>query len=121
MPRVPPVVIYRVTGGAAYLIAWQQHPDRTWWARIIWVQCEGEAYRGAEARVDARDIAKVVGQDYSKVPRRRLDPAGPVTPPTRGTPAGPAGPRIAPGSRAGAAPIRSPTTERRQVADWEAR
>lgn len=72
MPHVPPVVTYRVTGGAAYLLGWQQHPDRTWWARLLWLECEGEAVRGAEAQVDARDVIQINGQDYSKVPRRQL-------------------------------------------------
>jgi hypothetical protein len=77
MPRVPPIVRYRVTGGAAYLVAWQQLPDRSWWARILWVELEGDTYRGAEARVDARDVEQVPGQDYSQVPRRRVDPRRP--------------------------------------------
>ncbi|TDD25002.1 hypothetical protein E1287_37720 [Actinomadura sp. KC06] len=72
--RPPPVVTYRVIGGPAYLLAWEKHPDRTWWARLLWVEITRDGYTGRHARVIADDIAPIPGQDYRAVPRRGLDP-----------------------------------------------
>ncbi|TYK47168.1 hypothetical protein [Actinomadura decatromicini] len=72
--RVPPVVTYRPTGGPAYLVAWEKHPDRTWWARLLWIEIAGDGYTGRHARVTADDVAPIPGQDYRAVPRRGLDP-----------------------------------------------
>ncbi|WP_433145282.1 hypothetical protein ACQPZ8_01815 [Actinomadura nitritigenes] len=73
--RVPPAVTYRPAGGPAYLLAWEQHPDdRSWWARILWVEVARDGYTGRHARVVAADVAPIPGQDYSTVPRRRVSP-----------------------------------------------
>ncbi len=74
MGNVPPVVAYRVTGGPAYLVAWERHPDRSWWARVIWIEIARDGYTGKHARVRAEDVAPVPGQDYRAVPRVRVDP-----------------------------------------------
>jgi hypothetical protein len=69
---VPPVVYYKLTAGPAYLIAWRQNPDRTWWGLLAWISFDGEIYRGAEAWAISSDLRKMPGQRYSDVPRRRL-------------------------------------------------
>ncbi|MFA1547917.1 hypothetical protein [Actinomadura chokoriensis] len=89
--RVPPVVIYRAISGPAYLLAWEQHPDRTWWARLAWLEVRRDGHAGRHARVAADDVGPVRGQDYSVVPRRRLgrrhrppgDPTDPRDPANR--------------------------------------
>ncbi|GAB2812581.1 hypothetical protein GCM10022221_07720 [Actinocorallia aurea] len=70
--QVPPVVRYRLTGGAAYLLAWGRRPDRSWWALVVWLETEGDGCRGARAWVDAADVRRLPGEDYGKVPRREL-------------------------------------------------
>jgi hypothetical protein len=82
MPRVPPVVIYRPTGGAAYLLAWERLPDRPgWWAHIMWIEYKDEhTIHGAEARVHQRDVGQMQGQDYRSVPRHRPKPTLPSDP-----------------------------------------
>jgi hypothetical protein len=74
--RVPPVVAYRTNGGPAYLLAWEQHPDRSWWAQLLWVEITRDGYTGRHARVAAGDVAPIAGQDYRAVPRRRVSPRG---------------------------------------------
>jgi hypothetical protein len=88
MSRVPPVVVNRNTGGAAYLLAWERLPDRPgWWARLMWLEFkDNDTIRGAEARVHQRDVKQIQGQDYRNVPRIRVTTAMRVTPPTRATP-----------------------------------
>ncbi|QXJ22167.1 hypothetical protein AGRA3207_003126 [Actinomadura graeca] len=71
--RIPPAVIYRATHGPAYLLAWEQHHDRTWWARLLWIEIHPDGYTGRHARVVAADVAPIPGQDYASVPRHRID------------------------------------------------
>lgn len=84
MPRVPPVVTYRPTAGAAYLLAWERLPDHPdWWAHIMWLEYKDTTtLRGTEARVHQNDIQQLSGQDYATVPRRRIagDPTDPRDP-----------------------------------------
>jgi hypothetical protein len=80
---VPPAVTYRAIGGSAFLLGWDQQPDRSWWARILWIELDRDGYTGRHARVAGSDVAPIPGQDYSTVPRRRLDPrARPPSDPT---------------------------------------
>ncbi|NEA23812.1 hypothetical protein [Actinomadura bangladeshensis] len=72
--RIPPVVTYRAIGGPAYLLAWEQHPDRTWWARLLWLEIRRDGQVGRHARVAAGEVAPIAGQDYRSVPRERLEP-----------------------------------------------
>jgi hypothetical protein len=83
MPRVPPVVTYRPTGGAAYLLAWERLPDHPdWWAHIMWLEYKDTTtLRGTEARVHQSDVQKLPGQDYRNVPRRRARITGDPTDP----------------------------------------
>ncbi|MDX6738669.1 hypothetical protein [Actinocorallia sp. A-T 12471] len=71
---VPPVVRYRLTGGAAYLLAWGRRPDSSWWALLVWLETAGDGCRGSRAWVVAADVARLPGEDYAKVPRRELPP-----------------------------------------------
>lgn len=76
--NVPPMVINIHTGGPAYLIVWEQEPDRSWWAYLAWIEYTDIGWRGREARVIGADVQEIPGQDYSRVPRRRVD--GPQDP-----------------------------------------
>ncbi|WP_173100403.1 hypothetical protein [Actinomadura verrucosospora] len=69
---VPPAVTYRAIGGPAFLLAWEQHPDRSWWARILWVELGRESCTGRHARVAGDEVAPIAGQDYRTVPRHRV-------------------------------------------------
>lgn len=84
--RVPPIVDYRVVDGPAYLIAWRQGDDGSWWGLILWLTFDGETLRGAQAWAISDDLLRVPGQKYSNVPawrrdrRRRWRPTDPTDP-----------------------------------------
>ncbi|GAA3199412.1 hypothetical protein [Actinocorallia longicatena] len=70
---VPPVVLYRMARGPAYLLSWGRRPDRSWWAQLLWIELTGEGgWRGSRAWVDASDVSRIPGQDYRAVPRENL-------------------------------------------------
>ncbi|MBC6463479.1 hypothetical protein [Actinomadura sp. HBU206391] len=73
-PLLAPVVRSRTTGTYAFLLGWEQRPDRSWTARIAWLQKEGVTWRVVDLLVQADEINPVEGQDYSEVPRRYEEP-----------------------------------------------
>ena len=69
---MPPAVTYRAIDGPAFLLGWERHPDRSWWAKILWIEMNPDGYTGRHARVPGAEVTPIPGQDYSKVPRHRL-------------------------------------------------
>lgn len=71
----PPVVRYRMTGGPAYLLAWGQRPDGTWWALLVWLEVDADGgFKGSRAWADASDVQRLQGQDYGGVPKKKIHP-----------------------------------------------
>jgi hypothetical protein len=63
----PPRVEVRLPDGRTLpgrLLAWRQGPDGRWWAQAV-------------IQIPADAIGKVAGEDYSRVPREPVQPAGP--------------------------------------------
>src|SRR5690349_19237599 len=90
MRRIPPIVTAEIIGWRqAYLLEWQRLPAMDgggWGARICWVeQDEHGAWYARGGVVEARDVHKIPGEDYSTVPRdpRPTDPSDPRDPKAR--------------------------------------
>jgi hypothetical protein len=66
---IPPIVLSRQVGGAAYLLEWQQLDEGSWGAEIAWLEWDGKQWRGRRAHVMADDLTTVEGQVYRGVPR----------------------------------------------------
>lgn len=50
-----------------------RYADRTWWARLLWLEIRRDGQVGRHARVAADEVAPIAGQDYRSVPRERLE------------------------------------------------
>jgi hypothetical protein len=72
MPIVPPIVTSDRAGSCAYLLAWYELEPGQWGAEIAWMEWDGHDWRGRRAKVVSQAIEKVEGQDYGRVPKRKI-------------------------------------------------
>lgn len=68
-----PVVRIKATGRYVFLLAWERDEHGQWYGHAAWLACRYR-WRGVDVWMRAKDLERVDGQDYRRIPRRITEP-----------------------------------------------